>query len=173
MSLFLTWCLKHWRLLVVLAFYLASMAAIAYKAYGDGVAAGDAKVRATEVQQAKDNAKAADDARKAAEAQRDRYQQRAEAQAARAQQFQDAYNEANRKHDRTVADLRSGALKLRRQWQGCEARVSEAGQAPSSGSEPDADAELRADDSGNLVRAGAQCDAWIRSLQGILTDERK
>lgn len=173
MSLVLAWCLKHWRFLLTIAFWLACMAAIAYKAYGDGVEAGAAQVAKMQDERDNERVRFALEHAKAMEERAQRYQTRAEAMSATATQYQEALKDAHRKHDRTVADLRSGALQLRRQWQGCEARVSEAGHAASGGREPDADAELRAADSGNLVRAGAQCDAWISKLQQTLRDERQ
>lgn len=65
---------------------------------------------------------------------------------------------------RIVADVRSGALRLRQQWAGCPA----ANAAPKDGSatpDPDGGAALRATDSGSLVRAGDDADVQVRGLQ--------
>lgn len=69
-------------------------------------------------------------------------------------------HEAQRRADRVVADLRAGNLRLREQWRGCP--VSSA--AADSG-EPDGGADLRAAGAADLVRAGAEADNWIKSLQ--------
>lgn len=137
---------------------------------GCGKQAGEAVIRATEVKQARAEAKAALESKRLADVQAARYQTRSESMAATATQYQEALKDANRKHDRTVADLRAGNLRLRQQWRGCPVPTS--GEATPSESGTDEDADLRADDSGNLVRAGAQCDAWIKTLQQTLRDER-
>lgn len=65
---------------------------------------------------------------------------------------------------RVVSDVRSESLKLRRQWAGCQAsRLGSSDAAPSEG--VDGDAELRAQDSGNLVRVGLDADIQIIGLQ--------
>lgn len=165
--------LKHWRAFLALAFLLAVAGASYYRGRQDGADEGRAEVRALKSQHDDERVRFALEHAKAMEAQAERYRLRAESQAAVALQYQEALNDANRKHDRTVADLRSGALQLRKHWQGCEARVSEAGQVTPGGREPDADAELRAADSGNLVRIGATCDAHVKALQSILAKERE
>lgn len=169
--------IKPYLSLVKTGLFVACVAAaFAYgcsRGHEKGVRAGAAAVAKLREQQDNERVRFALEHAKAMEEQAKRYQTRAEAMSATATQYQEALKDAHRKHDRTVADLRSGALQLRRQWQGCEARVSEAGHAASGGREPDADAELRAADSGNLVRAGAQCDAWISKLQQTLRDERQ
>jgi hypothetical protein len=71
---------------------------------------------------------------------------------------------AQAKAARVVADLRAGNLRLREQWRSC-ASVPAAAADPA---DPDGTAELRAADAGNLVRAGAECDARIRGLQSVV-----
>ena len=164
---------RYWKLV---AFVVAVLAALAYgevHGFGRGAKAGAEAVAKLKSQQDDERVRFALEHAKAMEDQAERYRLRAESQAAVALQYQEALNDANRKHDRTVADLRSGALQLRKHWQGCEARVSEAGHAAPGGREPDDAADLRAADSGNLVRAGAQCDAHVTALQSILRKERE
>lgn len=171
MNLFLAWCLKHWRVFAALAFLCAVAAAVGYRAYRMGQADGLAQVASMKEAQDNERVRFALEHAKAMEEQAKRYQTRAEAMSATAEQYQKALNDANRKHDRTVADLRAGNLRLRKQWQGCQ--VPAPGEAATGGRGTDADAELRADDSGHLVRVGAKCDAWIHSLQQTLKDERQ
>lgn len=170
MSLILAWCLKHWRFLLAIAFWLACMAAIAYKAYGDGAAAGAARVANMQDERDNERVRFALEHAQAMEDQAKRYQTRAEAMSATAQQYQEALNDANRKHDRTVADLRAGNLRLRQQWRGCP--VPAPGEAPTGGRGHDAGADLRETGAGDLVRIAAACDAQIVGLQQILMGER-
>jgi hypothetical protein len=74
--------------------------------------------------------------------------------------------DAQAKADRTIADLRAGTVRLRSQWQGCQARGVSA--APASASQPDADAQLRSKGASDLVRIAAEADAQIRGLQAAL-----
>lgn len=74
--------------------------------------------------------------------------------------------------DGTVADLRAGNLRLRAQWR-CEAipayRAATVLPTPNGPSSfVDAGAELRSKDSGDLVRAGHDCDSQVRGLQEAL-----
>lgn len=66
-----------------------------------------------------------------------------------------------------VADLESGAVRLRRQWQACEAaRVSDSAAATA---ERDALARLRRRDQGDLVRIGRAADNQLRACQAVIT----
>jgi hypothetical protein len=71
--------------------------------------------------------------------------------------------------DRVADDLRAGALRLRKQWQGCEARVPEAATGPG---EPDAGAADRAEGARRIVRAAAECDAQVKGLQALVKADR-
>ena len=70
-------------------------------------------------------------------------------------------------HDRLVADLRAGTVRLQRRWQGCEtaARVPI---APASAGEPDGGTADRIESAGRIVRAAAECDAHVRGLQSAI-----
>lgn len=69
-----------------------------------------------------------------------------------------------------LASLRDGTLRLRQQWQGCEARrVS--GIAASAG-EPDGGADDRAEGASRVVRAAAECDAQVNGLQAVIRSDR-
>lgn len=168
MMLFLA---KYWRQIALVAFLVAVLGAVWFGGVRHGVAKGERAVRASEVAAANARADAAEDRAKAAEDQAKRYQTRAESQAAIATQYQEALLDANRKHDRTVADLRAGSLKLRDLWRGC--KVPAAGQAAPGGSEPDGEADDRAESAARIVRAAATCDAQVIALQSILTSERQ
>jgi len=143
------------------------------RGHQSGVADGEAKVRSTEVKQANDRAKAAEESLRLEREASKRYQTRAEAKAAEAETYRKLYNEANARRDRDVSALNAGTLKLRRQWQGCEARVSEAGRAAPGEPDPDGDTQLRHEGAADLVRNADQCDAWILSLQESARSDRK
>lgn len=68
--------------------------------------------------------------------------------------------------DRVVADLNVGALKLRREWAGCEtSRLSEAAQAAAGA---DGLARLRRESAGRIVRAVAECQQQMTALRDSL-----
>lgn len=80
-------------------------------------------------------------------------------------------NEIERQAAADRAGLLAGNLRLRQQWQGCEA-----GRVPGTGagsSEPDATTADRAEGASDLVRAAAQCDAQVRGLQAVITADRE
>lgn len=172
MSLILAFLLKHWRWFALVAFLCAVSGAVGYRCFQWGQASGEAKVRATELAQARAETKAAQESARLQAEQAKRYQTRSESMAATATQYQEALKDANRKHDRTVADLRSGNLRLSKLWQGCASRVSPTGEATSGESGADGDADDRAESAGRIVRAAAECDAQVIGLQKILRDER-
>ena len=66
----------------------------------------------------------------------------------------------------TVADLRSGTLKLRDEWRGCEARLGGvmSGAAAAAGRAADAEQRRQAS-AGAIVRAADECDAQVTALQ--------
>ena len=76
-----------------------------------------------------------------------------------------------------VADLRAGNQRLRKQWAGCQASPGVPGDAASESGADEA-ADLRAVDTGNLVRAGDDADlqvaglqAYARACQALTRDE--
>ena len=81
-------------------------------------------------------------------------------------------SDAQAKSEAIAADLRSGQLRLRQQWQGCVATSSLSATIASAAS-ADADADLRRSGAGDLVRAVDQCEAQVRGLQRVVLDDRK
>lgn len=89
----------------------------------------------------------------------------------------DAY--AKGKHDAEMAadsvvdDLRTGTLRLRDEWQGCQARLDGAlsGAAAAAG-RADAAEQRRAESAGRIVRAAAECDAQVSALQALVRADR-
>lgn len=70
-----------------------------------------------------------------------------------------------------VADLRAGNLRLRKQWQGCEAsRMSDAAAAAR---ERDALAQLRDEAAGRIVRIGRDADDQLRACQAVIEQYRE
>ncbi len=134
-------------------------------AYDRGHDAGSAEVQA----QFDDyKAQAAEDAATARSEARAKESEHRAALVAVAAQYEKEKADALAAQVRVADDLRSGALRLRRQWQGCEsaaARVpATAGAAPVA----DGDAELRSRGAGDLVGIGARADAQVRGLQAAL-----
>lgn len=73
--------------------------------------------------------------------------------------------DAEKKHAGVVAGLERGALRLRQQWQGCQARLDGMpADAPPAGI-PDGGAELRNAGVASILRVGAECDAKLRAWQ--------
>lgn len=71
---------------------------------------------------------------------------------------------------RVVADLRTGNLRLRSMWEGCQARLPQADGSPG---EPDASSDDRAESAGRIVRAADEADAQIKGLQDFIRSERE
>lgn len=84
--------------------------------------------------------------------------------------FEQEVKDAQVKADAVVADLSAGNIRLRKEWQGCEAMRAD--DAAAAAAELDAANELRAAGVRNLVRIGAECDARIRGLQGTVMADR-
>lgn len=92
-----------------------------------------------------------------------------EALRAVAQIYEQEQRDAQATHDRVIADLRSGLVRLREHWTppqpDAAADLSATAGAPVS---PDAAAELRAASAARIVGAGAACDAQVRGLQAVI-----
>lgn len=101
-----------------------------------------------------------------------RQQAQAESIAAIDAQHARELQHAKQDADRTIADLRAGAVRLREQWRGCEAAASVPGAAAGT-SQPDAAAELRAASAARIIGAAAAADAQIRALQAVIRAERQ
>ncbi|WP_078518314.1 hypothetical protein [Xanthomonas axonopodis] len=72
--------------------------------------------------------------------------------------------------DAVVADLRSGALKLRDGWASCETqRLTE---ASAGAAERDAVAERREEFAGAAVRVGVDADDQLRACQAVVAADR-
>jgi len=81
--------------------------------------------------------------------------------------YQRGRNDAEQEYQRVVADLRTGSLRLRDQWQGC---VSD---AAAHRSRLDAIARDREESAARIVRAAREADEHIRALQALLVKERE
>lgn len=73
--------------------------------------------------------------------------------------------DAQDKHAAVVAGLERGTVRLRKQWQGCQARLDSLPTAAEAAALPDVGAELRATGVADLLRVGAECDAKLRAWQ--------
>lgn len=95
------------------------------------------------------------------------YAQRLQAIATR---YEGDKNAIERQAASDLADLRSGNLRLREQWRGCEARQAEVGGAAS---QSDGGADLRAESASRIIRAAAECDAQVTGLQRVILSDRE
>lgn len=82
-----------------------------------------------------------------------------------AEQYEQERADAEQTHRDVVADLESGAARLRAHWQGCVA-TSDLSAAAQAAASADVATKLREQGAADLVRLGAQCDAEIRAWQG-------
>lgn len=133
--------------------------------YESGLAVGKADVDALQSQMRQAQAEAEASAR-------DIEHQHAAQLSRLAEQYEQERQDAQATADRTIADLRDGAIRLRNEWQGCTAAGSVPAAAGSAGSADDG-AALRAAGAADLVRAAAECDAQVRGLQDALRSERQ
>lgn len=69
-----------------------------------------------------------------------------------------------------LASLRDGTIRLRQQWQGCEARSAE---TRGTSGQPDGGADDREESASRIVRAAAECDAQVRGLQSVIRSDRQ
>lgn len=81
-------------------------------------------------------------------------------------------HDAQAKSDAVVAGLRDGALRLRRQWAGCESAAASVPSTAAGVGSPDATAEQRTASAAAIVRIGAEADAQIRALQAVIRADR-
>lgn len=102
-----------------------------------------------------------------ADAEADRVKRQNEAVAAKAV-FEKEKADALAEKDRVIANLRAGTVRLRHEWQGCQAHSDSADAAGDSPGGSDADADLRNTGAGDLVRIGKQADAEVIYLQSLI-----
>jgi len=119
----------------------------------------------------KERAQLASDRADAITAQRSAEQKQADAIRQAATNYEKGKADAEQAANQTVADLRSGAVRLRDEWATCRATSAVVSSA-ASGRQPDAGANDREASAGRIVRAAAQCDAQVIGLQAALTGER-
>lgn len=106
---------------------------------------------------------------RASTAARDAERRHADVLAAIATQHQKELADATRTRDRTIADLRSGAVRMRPEWSCPAAGPAEAG---TPAGVVDEGADLRAAGAADLVRIAAEADAQIRGLQSVVEADR-
>ncbi len=144
--------------LVSLGYHMAASAGKAQLAQVQRDYANERLTLATNAAEAESRARKAD-------------QDKAVALAAIAAQHEQDKTHAQHDQDQLVADLRTGAVRLRDQWATCRA-TSEV--LVASGSlELDAAARDRESSAARVVRAARDADDTIRALQATLTKERQ
>lgn len=85
-----------------------------------------------------------------------------------ATRYEQDKRDAQAKADAVVADLRSGALRLQRRWQGCESVSGRLPDHPANQSELDAAERERQESAGRAIGAAEACDAQVAALQDAL-----
>ena len=83
------------------------------------------------------------------------------------QAYERGKQNAELQNKRVVADLRSGALRLRQQWSACEA--SNMPNSTTASGKLNAASGGREESAGRIIRAAAECDAQVTGLQRLLT----
>lgn len=94
-------------------------------------------------------------------------QEASEALADAATQYEKGKNDAQVTADRTIADLRSGAIVLRQRWKACSASAGHPATAATTG-QPDAAADIQFTGPSDLVRVAETCDAQVTGLQQVI-----
>ena len=157
--IFPVWAIKLCSGLVLLA---AIVVPSCRYGYGKGKAAGDAEV-------AQMKADFADAALYAERTARETEQAHAQALADVAQQYEQDKSDAQDNHDRIVAGLRAGTVKLQDHWACPASGVPSAGPSPGLA---DAGADLREQGAADLIAAADECDAQVRGLQAVTQQDR-
>lgn len=155
--------LIKWGLIALVAL------AIAVAAYRQGGSAERANHADTKAKHAKVLANLAELTRKAADEARAKERAHAAALSAIDQQHQEALTRVQTDHDRLVADLRRGAVRLREPW-ACPAAVSNPAAAAG---QRDAAAERRIEAAAAVVRVGAEADAQLAACQAVVRQDRQ
>lgn len=125
--------------------------------YSQGAKSVQVKYEAHLAADAKAEAQALADARKAEQA-------KAAEIAAIAEQYEKDKADAQAAADRVIADLRSGAIRLRSHWQGCQATGRVSGDAAAAAL-ADAAEQLREASAARIIGIGREADAKERALQ--------
>jgi len=91
--------------------------------------------------------------------------------AAAAKSYEQGKADAESAAEKTLADLRSGTVRLRQQWRGCEAAARVPATAAAA-AEPDGFDRLRGTGASDLVRIVGACQAQVDGLKTALIAER-
>ena len=94
-------------------------------------------------------------------------QERAHAVSLLQSQHAENIRRINEDHERLVADLRAGNVRMRAHWQGC-VHTGELSAAAAAAARADDSAGLRAESAGRIVRAADECDAKVVGLQNYV-----
>ena len=163
MSVLLAFLRLYWKPLAVLAAILALWGALAYwghTKYKDGVEAERDRNAAT-------FRKLADLTAAAASAVKARNTHIRELLDASNKAREEGIANAIKSQQETVAGLRDGTLRLRKQWAGCQAAAAVSGDRASVKGSDDS-ANLRAASAGRIIRVGADADIQVRELQAYV-----
>lgn len=137
------------------------------------------KAVACEAAQANERARAEQVIAEFARAERDAVQAARESEQAHAaelatiaEQHEQDKRDAEAAHDRLVADLRAGTVRLHNRWAGCQATAGVSG-ASRSAAELDAAAADREASASRAIGAAREADDWIKRLQDVIRSDRQ
>ncbi|MDR2208842.1 MAG: hypothetical protein LBE22_07730 [Azoarcus sp.] len=136
-----------------------------------GIQMGDKRVSKIEAQWEKERAKLATELAEENKIALTRERELTKQFTAAVSVFEEEKNESIIKSEKVIADLRGDALRLRRQWAGCE--TSRLSATATSATVINDGADDRAESAGRIVRVAAECDAQVKGLQEILRVERQ
>lgn len=88
------------------------------------------------------------------------------------EQHEEERREIEAASNRTIADLESGAIKLRQHWQGCEATSRVSGAAAGSVI-ADGGHQIRRESASRIIAAADEADAHVRALQRVIQSDRE
>lgn len=163
---FTKFVLKHWRVFVALA-AIGLLGLVVWAIHHDGYKAGLVerdKVQADYDAHLEADRKAlADAARQARAIEAAQKKAMADAAAKYAKDKADALAAKNR----VIDDLRSGALRLRKEWRGCQAASGAAGSSD-GGQAGDGLSDLQAESAGRIIGIAAEADAQVKYLQDLI-----
>lgn len=155
----------------IYGYIVAAFLAVAVLCGGTGYLVGASRARA-KAEAAMEKHIAADQEQEllATEAARTKEQELLALQNTVAQAYERGKQNAELQNKRVVADLRSGALRLREQWSACAA--SNMPNSTATTTQPNAASGNREESAGRIIRAAAECDAQVTGLQKLLTPQQ-
>lgn len=158
----MTLLLRYWKPLLALALCVGALFWAYSKGRTDEAQAWRIKSMDAGLRAAKEELRLTEQARKA-EA------RSADALAGVGTAYEKGLKDAQAKSAAVVADLRAGNIELRDHWKGCQRDAASA----TSTAVADAEARVREEAAGRIVRVGAEADAQVKGLQDVIAEYQR